>query len=134
MAETKYCGKGKHRSGKWGEEFAISISPNDLEVLNSNKNDGGWVNVKMTPLKEPDKRGNTWTLKIDDWKPNATSNGNDKFYKSNSQPTEHSVDKGNGYVKETSHRYSEEDRPQGQVSKATQNQDVKENEEDDIPF
>ena len=126
MSETKYCGKAIIRNTKFGEIFAITLSPNDIKIINENKKDNGWCNLEMLEMKQPDKNGNTFTIRINEWKPNG-SNGtppprsssqqqsNTHRYSSADKPTEHSIAKGNAY------------QPQRDV-------DNNQNEEDDIPF
>lgn len=106
MAEIKYCGKAKIYNGKYGEIFAISLAPTDIETIIANKNEKGWCNIDMSAMKYPDKNGNIFTLKINEWKKPNQNNDNKSAnqssepshrYKQADQPTQHSVDKGNAY-------------------------------------
>ena len=126
MAEDnkpKYDYVGSVKFTKNGRGLLQSFSLKQLQYMITKVNAKGYLNLYISEKSTHDKYGTHNCSILPDNNSNYAS-----------QPTEHSVDKGNGYVKETSHRYSEENRPQGQVSKPTQNQDVKENEEDDIPF
>ena len=77
MGEKKYCGKGKFvRSSQYGDFFRITFSPDDIELMLQNRTETGWLNLIMTPMQKPDRRGNTDTLYIDEWRPDGNRGGN----------------------------------------------------------
>ena len=73
--DTKYCGKAKRKTGRYGEFFSVTFSPADIELMLANRSETGWLNLVMNELKTPDRRGNTHTLAIDDWRPDGGRGG-----------------------------------------------------------
>ena len=73
--DTKYCGKARRKTGRYGEFFSVSFSPADIELMLANRSESGWLNLVMNELKTPDRRGNTHTLAIDDWRPDGGRSG-----------------------------------------------------------
>ena len=72
MGNTKqYCGKAKRRSSQFGEFFNITLSPSDVETIIAARGADGWLHLQMGETRQPDKRGNTHTIWVDDWKPNG---------------------------------------------------------------
>ena len=57
-----YVGKGK----KFGQYGNISIGVRYSELT---PNEGGYVNLIVSELREPDKYGKTHTVYLDDYKP-----------------------------------------------------------------
>lgn len=89
--------------------------------------------MDITRLREPDRYKFTHTVTINEWTPDGNNNNsNQSFYKSQSQPTEHSVEKGNGYVKDNEHRYHKDDRPSMPPKQNSQSESN--DNDDDIPF
>ena len=76
MGNSKqYCGKAKRRSGQYGEIFNITLSPSDMEAIIAARGADGWLHLCMGETRQPDKRGNTHTIWIDDWKPTGQQAG-----------------------------------------------------------
>ena len=69
--DTKYCGKAKRKTGRYGEFFTLSFSPADIELMLKSRTESGWLNLVMNEMRSPDRRGNTHTLSIDDWRPDG---------------------------------------------------------------
>lgn len=74
--ERQYVGKGKwieFRNG--GGIHRISLTPQGIELICRNQNSGGWVNLVMTEMRQPDKQGNQYTIYVDDYVPTNHSGG-----------------------------------------------------------
>ena len=56
MAEKQYCGKGK--IGKFADTFRVGLRADQLPQPNA----GGYINLIMAKMKQPDKMGNEYTL------------------------------------------------------------------------
>ena len=65
MAEKVYVGSGK-KFGQY-DQLRIGIRFADLPE----PNDRGYINLIVSLRREPDKMGNTHTVYVDDWTPNA---------------------------------------------------------------
>lgn len=76
MAEKIYIGKAKyHQFRDGGEIMKISITPDGVEAITRNTSATGWSNLIVAQMREPDKRGNTHTVYIDDYVPSGGGNG-----------------------------------------------------------
>lgn len=73
MADKQYVGSAKAIASKYGESFAISIWPKDIETLIANQNDKWWVNIIMNKRKDEGRYGETHSLTINDWKPTEST-------------------------------------------------------------
>lgn len=71
MSEKIYVGGAKEMSGSFGSFHKISFSNNDLNVLMQNLNAKGYVNLAMNKRREPSQYGQTHSLVIDTWQPDA---------------------------------------------------------------
>jgi outer membrane protein assembly factor BamA len=69
MSDKIYCGNAKAIETKYGEIMKVSFSRSDIEKLNQNLNEKGYVNLNITERREADKYGNTHSVVIDTWKP-----------------------------------------------------------------
>lgn len=77
MSEKIYIGGAKEKVWQDGNSsFSISFSEKDLALLLANKNERGYVNLKMVKRREPSKYGQTHSIVIDDWEPNAQQTAN----------------------------------------------------------
>jgi hypothetical protein len=64
MSEPIYVGNAK--KGKFPNSVSIGFTIEHLRTLSKNINEGGWVNLLVSPQRQnPDK----YSVKIDDWKP-----------------------------------------------------------------
>ena len=73
MENTKqYCGSRKIITTKFGEMTKLSFSKKDLEILQNNLNDKGWVNCNLQKKKEAEQGKPTHYLIIDNYKPTET--------------------------------------------------------------
>ena len=73
MSEKIYVGGAKEKNGNFGPFHSISFSAEDLEVLMQNLNAKGYVNLNMNKRREPSRFGQTHSLVIDTWEPQATA-------------------------------------------------------------
>lgn len=66
---TYFNGFSKLKKGNYG----IKMSANADKLIQMIKENAvnGWINLELKERKEVDKYGNTHTMVIDDWKPNA---------------------------------------------------------------
>lgn len=73
MSEKIYCGTGKKITFQdGGSLIKLLIGPNDLQAINQwAQGNNGWTNIKVCSRREPDQRGNTHYLEIDQWKPES---------------------------------------------------------------
>ena len=51
----QFVGKIKVIETKYGNIVKIALGPNDLEILASNRNDKGWVNLEMKDKRDGGK-------------------------------------------------------------------------------
>lgn len=66
MATPIYVGNAK--KGKFPNSVSIGFNREHLKILADNLNDGGWINLLVSPQKNnPDK----FSVKIDDWQPRS---------------------------------------------------------------
>lgn len=71
MADKIYVWSGKQRDTNFGPLLKVSFSKNDIETLSNNINEKGYVNLVVSERKSPGKYGETHSLFIDTWKPEA---------------------------------------------------------------
>lgn len=83
MSNKVYCGKAKCVQGQYGEFFNISLSGSDIDKIVEAQNEAGWANLKMTPLRTPDARGNTHAIYFYS---QSTINGTFDFEKGHQYP------------------------------------------------
>ena len=67
--QKTYVGSAKEKQGKYGEFISLSFSQKDLDVLNANKNERGYVNLVINRRNQPGTYGETHSVTIDTWKP-----------------------------------------------------------------
>lgn len=67
--DTIFCGSGKAIQTQYGELLKLSIGPKDLETINKNTNEKGWINLIVKKRKEVGKYGETHSISVDTWKP-----------------------------------------------------------------
>jgi hypothetical protein len=65
MADKQYVGSGK-KFGQY-DQLKIGIRFADLPT----PNERGYINLIVSQMRQPDKAGNTHTVYVDDWTPNA---------------------------------------------------------------
>lgn len=68
MTDKLFCGSAKEQTTKFGKMLKISFSKKDLEMLNSQLNNG-WVNCVVKEKKDKVEGKPTHYLEIDLWKP-----------------------------------------------------------------
>lgn len=74
--EKIYIGKAKyHQFRDGGEIMKISITPDGVEAITRNTSATGWSNLIVAEMRQPDQRGNTHTVYIDDYVPSGGGNG-----------------------------------------------------------
>ena len=71
MSDKIYVGGGKAIQTQYGTLLKLSFNKDDLDKLKANLNEKGWVNVNCNERKEVSQYGQTHSLVIDDWKPEA---------------------------------------------------------------
>ena len=72
MSEKIYIGGAKEKVWEDGNSsYSISFGEKDLALLIANKNEKGYVNLKMTKRREPSQYGQTHSIVVDDWKPSG---------------------------------------------------------------
>lgn len=66
-----YCGKGRETGGQYGTFYSIYLVLDDIpeEFIRTNAQGKRTVNLTMSELRQSDDRGNTHTIKVDQWKP-----------------------------------------------------------------
>lgn len=67
MADRIFIGRVEKKQTQYGILTKISMNTTDIEKLQSNLSERGWINLVM---KEKD--GKSW-IEVDTWKPNQTS-------------------------------------------------------------
>jgi broad-specificity NMP kinase len=65
-----YCGSAKQIETQYGQMMKVSMSRADVEKLQANLNEKGYVNLKIQERQSADKFGNTHSVLIDTWQPN----------------------------------------------------------------
>lgn len=65
-----YVGHAKAVPTQYGEILKISLTADDLKLLQENL-ENGWVNFSLFKRKAPSEKGMTHYGVIDNWKPNA---------------------------------------------------------------
>ena len=73
--EKIYVGGAKEKNGNFGVFHSISFSAQDLETLKQNLNSKGYVNLVMNQRRTPSQYGQTHSLTIDTWEPQAQGGG-----------------------------------------------------------
>ena len=71
MSEKIYVGGAKEMTGNFGSFHKISFSKDDLDKLAENLNAKGYVNLAMNKRRQPSQYGQTHSLVIDTWQPEA---------------------------------------------------------------
>jgi len=74
MTDKLFCGSGKEQQTKFGKMLKISFSKKDLDMLNSQLNNG-WVNCVVKEKKDKVEGKPTHYLEIDLWKPKEGAAG-----------------------------------------------------------
>ena len=66
-----YCGKGRETGGRYGTFYQMYLVLYDIpdEFVRVGANGKRTVSLTMSELKQPDDRGNTHSIKVDQWKP-----------------------------------------------------------------
>lgn len=70
MSEQKvFVGSGSEKTTQYGKMLKLSFSKKDIETLNANLSEKGWVNVVVKEKKEKVEGKPSHYLEIDNWKP-----------------------------------------------------------------
>lgn len=81
MSETIYVPKSsaKAKETSFGEVFKLGFHVDTfIEFAQEHKNEGGYINLDMVPRREVGERGDTHSLKLDNWKPDNVKSGGAK--------------------------------------------------------
>lgn len=71
MSQKTYVGGAKVIKTQHGQLLKISFNRDDLKTLEAALNDKGWVNLNCSARKEISQYGQTHSISIDTWQPNA---------------------------------------------------------------
>lgn len=74
MTDKLFCGSAKEQTTKFGTMLKISFSKKDLDMLNSQLNNG-WVNCVVKEKQTKVEGKPTHYLEVDLWKPKEGSAG-----------------------------------------------------------
>jgi hypothetical protein len=71
MSEQKtYFGNGKeHVFNDGGSVIRLSFSAQDLQEMQRNLNERGWINLNVNKRRTPSQYGDTHSISLDTWKP-----------------------------------------------------------------
>ena len=68
--EKQYVGSGKVITTQFGEILKMSMTAEDIKVLQENLSNG-WVNFDILKRREPSEKGMTHYAVLNTWKPEA---------------------------------------------------------------
>lgn len=71
--EKIYVGRAKYKDTRYGEICKIWLTPDGVESINHNVDNGGGINLVMTELKQADRGGFTHVITVDTY--DAAKNG-----------------------------------------------------------
>lgn len=75
MSESKiFVGSGVEKTTQYGKMMKLSFSKKDIETLNANLSEKGWVNVVVKEKKDKVEGKPSHYIEIDNWKPTTVSN------------------------------------------------------------
>ena len=77
MSDKIFCGSGRIINTKFGELTKMSFSKTDLETLQSNLNEKGWVTVVVKEKRNKVEGKPTHYVEVDTWQPSAQQDSND---------------------------------------------------------
>lgn len=61
----------KERQTSFGVILKLGLNAEKtIEFINANKNERGYINFDISPRKAPSDKGETHTIKLDNWQPN----------------------------------------------------------------
>ena len=69
--EKIYVGNGKVMTGNFGQFHKLSFSAKDIQTLQNNLNEKGYVNIVLNERQTPSQYGATHSMVIDTWQPPA---------------------------------------------------------------
>jgi hypothetical protein len=75
--EKAYCGRAKFVKTKYGELIALNICLSEIPRgdIKTGKNGKDYINLTVVEMKQPDDRGNTHTIYVNQYKPTGGGNG-----------------------------------------------------------
>ena len=77
MSDKIFCGSGRIINTKFGELTKMSFSKTDLETLQSNLNEKGWVTVAVKEKRNKVGGKPTHYVEVDTWQPSEQQDSND---------------------------------------------------------
>jgi len=77
MSDKIFCGSGRIINTKFGELTKMSFSKTDLETLQSNLNEKGWVTVAVKEKRNKVEGKPTHYVEVDTWQPSEQQDSND---------------------------------------------------------
>jgi len=77
MSDKIFCGSGRIINTKFGELTKMSFSKTDLETLQANLNEKGWVTVVVKEKRNKVEGKPTHYVEVDTWQPSAQQDSND---------------------------------------------------------
>ena len=69
MSEPVYCGTGTIKNGPHGQFLALAFSAEDVQKMQNNLNQKGWINVNVSKRKNQIQGKPTHSLVINFWQP-----------------------------------------------------------------
>lgn len=79
--EKIYVGSGKAVETQYGTLIKLSFSMQDLATMHSSMNEKGYVNLNLNERRTPSDYGQTHSMTIDTWKPDASKAKEQQNYK-----------------------------------------------------
>lgn len=68
MSEKQYCGRGKIIKTQYGTQLKLSLTAEDLAVMQEHL-DNGWVNIDVKKKRDENAKF-PYYLEVNTWKPN----------------------------------------------------------------
>ena len=69
MSDPVYCGTGTIKTGPHGQFLALAFSAEDVQKMQNNLNQKGWINVNVSKRKNQIQGKPTHSLVINFWQP-----------------------------------------------------------------
>jgi hypothetical protein len=128
-----YCGKAREMGGRYGTFYNLYLVLDDIpeEFTRTNAQGKRTVSLTMSELRQPDDRGNTHTLKVDQWKP--ADRGGQNTPQQGRRPQPQGASAAYGRSGQTT-RPAAQDAPQGSYGSPAPTTGPESFIDDDIPF
>lgn len=75
MSDKLYCGNGKIINTQFGRQLKLSLTAEDVRVLEENLNNG-WVNIDVKKKRDENAKF-PYFLEVNTWKPNQQNTPNE---------------------------------------------------------